>query len=149
MPHQIAWILGEDELHAQKKPVFALAEKSVRVGWTFCDAFKNVRKRLRYPNRDYLFATRDYQSALEYMTQAREFAALAIERDDDEAWGHWVMGAYRLLCGETDHAVEAYHRALELNPNDADVLAEFGSCLSYVGQHEEAREAIEEASHQI
>jgi adenylate cyclase len=79
------------------------------------------------------------------LTQTREFAALAIERDDDEAWGHWVMGAYRLLCGEADHAVEAYHRALELNPNDADVLAEFGSCLSYVGRHEEAREAVQKA----
>jgi len=76
MPHQIAWIYGEEELHAQKKPVFALAEKSVRIGWTFCDAFKNVRKRLCFPNRDYLFATRDYPSAREYMTQAREFAEL-------------------------------------------------------------------------
>ena len=76
MPHQVAWILGEEGLHAQKKPVFALAEKSVRIGWTYADAFKNVRKRLRFPKRDYLFATKDYQSALEYMTQAHAFARL-------------------------------------------------------------------------
>jgi len=30
MPHQLAWILAEDKFHAQKKQVFALAEKSVR-----------------------------------------------------------------------------------------------------------------------
>src|SRR5438093_3163389 len=72
-PYQIAWIETEEPFHAAKKQVFALAEKSVRIGWTFADAFKNVRKRLRYPKRDYLFATKDYPSALEYITQAYQF----------------------------------------------------------------------------
>jgi len=74
LPYQVSWILAEEKFHAQKKQVFALAEKSVRIGWTYADAFKNVRKRLRFPNRDYLFATKDYPSALEYMRIAREFA---------------------------------------------------------------------------
>src|SRR5262249_9689998 len=47
------------KFHAQKKQVFALAEKSVRIGWTYADAFKNIRKRLNFSNRDYLFATKD------------------------------------------------------------------------------------------
>src|SRR5437868_13775042 len=74
--YQIAWIQAEDSFHEQKKQVFALAEKSVRIGWTFCDGFKNVRKRLRFKNRDYLFVTRDWPSALEYMNQVYEFANL-------------------------------------------------------------------------
>src|SRR5438128_9658275 len=74
MPPQVAWILAEDQLHAQHKQVFALAEKSVQIGWTYADAFKNVRKRLRFPRRDYLFATKDYPSALEYMRLALNFA---------------------------------------------------------------------------
>ena len=45
-PYQVHWILAEDPLHAQGKQVYALAEKSIRIGWTFCDGFKNVRKRL-------------------------------------------------------------------------------------------------------
>ena len=57
--YQIAWIEAEDPFHVAKKQVFALAEKSVRIGWTFCDGFKNVRKRLRFSNRDYLFVTKD------------------------------------------------------------------------------------------
>src|SRR5215510_995251 len=73
MPHQVAWILAEDPFHERKQQVFALAEKSVRIGWTYADAFKNIRKRLRFPNRDYLFATKDYLSALEYMRVVREF----------------------------------------------------------------------------
>jgi phage FluMu gp28-like protein len=73
-PFQISWILAEDPFHAAKKQVFALAEKSVRIGWTFCDGFKNVRKRLRFKKRDYLFVTKDWPSALEYMQHVYEFA---------------------------------------------------------------------------
>src|SRR5579859_5252815 len=76
MPPQIAWILAEDELHAQHKQAFILAEKSARIGWTFCDGFKNVRKRLRFRDRPYLFATKDYPSALEYMRMVYAFADL-------------------------------------------------------------------------
>src|SRR5262252_5621387 len=76
MPHQIAWIEAEKKIHRQHKQAVALAEKSVRIGWTYADAFKNVRKRLNFHNRDYLFATKDYPSALEYMRVAREFVGL-------------------------------------------------------------------------
>src|SRR5216684_164337 len=72
--YQICWIEAEDPFHEAKKQVFALAEKSVRIGWTFCDGFKNVRKRLRFKNRDYLFVTKDWPSALEYMNQVYDFA---------------------------------------------------------------------------
>src|SRR5215470_18270832 len=72
--HQIYWIEAEDHLHAQNKQVCALAEKSVRIGWTYCDGFKNVRKRLRFKKRDYLFVTRDWPSALEYMNHVYDFA---------------------------------------------------------------------------
>src|SRR5437899_2291615 len=76
LPYQVSWIRAEDEFHNQKKQVFALAEKSVRIGWTYADAFKNVRKRLRFHNRDYLFATKDYPSALEYMRLCHNVAQL-------------------------------------------------------------------------
>ena len=76
MPHQVRWILDEETIHAQNKQAFAVAEKSVRIGWTYADAYKNVRKRLRFKKRDYLFATKDLPSALEYMSQVYEFANL-------------------------------------------------------------------------
>src|SRR3954468_10488381 len=74
--HQIYWIEAEDHLHAQGKQVCALAEKSIRIGWTFADSFKNVRKRLRFKKRDYLFVTKDYPSALEFVTLCWDFAEL-------------------------------------------------------------------------
>src|SRR5712671_5139202 len=76
MPHQIQWIQAEKAIHNQRKQAMALAEKSVRIGWTYADAFKNVRKRLWFRDRDYLFATKDYPSALEYVRQCYKFAEI-------------------------------------------------------------------------
>src|SRR6266436_2535901 len=76
MPHQIRWIQAEKAIHNQRKQAMALAEKSVRIGWTYADAFKNVRKRLWFKDRDYLFATKDYLSALEYVRQCYKFAEI-------------------------------------------------------------------------
>src|SRR6185436_14701377 len=76
MPHQIQWIQAEKAIHDQRKQAVALAEKSVRIGWTFADGFKNVRKRLWFKKRDYLFATKDYPSALEYLEQCFKFAEI-------------------------------------------------------------------------
>ena len=66
MPHQLCWIMDEARMR--------FAEKSVRIGWTYADGFKNVRKRLLNNNRDYLFATKDQASAVEYMRIVEKFA---------------------------------------------------------------------------
>ncbi len=68
LPYQLAWIHDDSPLR--------LAEKSVRIGWTYADAFKNVRKRLLHPRRDYLFTTKDYPTALEYVRTCDRFASL-------------------------------------------------------------------------
>lgn len=68
LKHQVYWILDESPMR--------LAEKSVRIGWTYADAFKNVRKRLRHRNRDYLFATKDQQSAVEYLQTCHKFCEI-------------------------------------------------------------------------
>lgn len=68
LPFQIAWIKDEARMR--------FAEKSVRIGWTYADAFKNVRKRLLHKNRDYLFATKDQVSAVEYLQTCESFAGI-------------------------------------------------------------------------
>lgn len=65
LPAQLRWIHDDSQMR--------LWEKSFRIGATFADAFKNVRKRLRFKKRDYLFASKDYPSALEYMELCRQF----------------------------------------------------------------------------
>jgi len=68
LPYQLAWI--EDGARLK------IWEKSFRIGATHADAFANVRKRLRHAKRDYLFATKDWPSALEYMGACRQFCDL-------------------------------------------------------------------------
>jgi phage FluMu gp28-like protein len=68
LPYQVAWILDESRM--------MLAEKSVRIGWTYCDAYRNVRKRLLHKDRDYLFATKDQASAIEYLGICKKFIEL-------------------------------------------------------------------------
>src|SRR6185369_15561304 len=65
LPYQLKWIEDNSPLR--------LAEKSVRIGWTYCDAFKNVRKRLQHPRRDYLFSSKDQGTAVEYVTTCYQF----------------------------------------------------------------------------
>src|SRR5262245_58391932 len=47
--------------------------------------------------------------------------------------------------GHHDCAISAYQRALELNPNDADVLNDFGQCLSFAGRATEGVEVVHKA----
>ena len=65
LPYQLAWIEDDSRLKDW--------QKSFRIGATHCDAFANVRKRLHHAKRDYLFATKDWPSALEYMTSCKTF----------------------------------------------------------------------------
>ncbi len=68
LPYQEKWILDDSMLR--------LAEKSVRIGWTYADAFKNVRKRLHHKKRDYLFTTKDQGTAIEYVETCKQFAQI-------------------------------------------------------------------------
>ena len=68
LPYQIRWIQDHSRM--------CLAEKSVRIGWTYADALKNVRKRILNKKRDYLFATKDQASAVEYMRTVLDHAEL-------------------------------------------------------------------------
>lgn len=74
-----------------------------------------------------------------------KYANLAIERDDAEAWGHYALAGHCLFCGQYERAIVEYQRALELNPNDADVLLDYGSCLSYCGRAQEGLETAQKA----
>ncbi len=65
LPYQLKWIEDESRLK--------IWEKSFRIGATWADGFANVRKRLQHPKRDYLFATKDWPSALEYMSACKQF----------------------------------------------------------------------------
>ncbi|WP_027062226.1 adenylate/guanylate cyclase domain-containing protein [Mesorhizobium loti] len=74
-----------------------------------------------------------------------KYANLAIERDSAEAWGYYALAGHSLFCGRSGGAIAEFQRALELNPNDADVMMDFASCLSCAGRAVEGLEVAQKA----
>jgi TolB-like protein len=76
---------------------------------------------------------------------AVELAVEAIKRDNLDARGHSELGFACLYKKQHEASIAAYERAVELNPNDADILADMGDSLTSSGFPERAIEAIRRA----
>lgn len=68
------------------------------------------------------------------LAEAERRARMAIEVDPNDPYGHWAMGAIRLYQRRHDLSLESYQHAIELNPNNAEMLVHFGWALTYAGQ---------------
>jgi TolB-like protein/class 3 adenylate cyclase/Tfp pilus assembly protein PilF len=86
--------------------------------------------------------TDDFDNAIKL---AFENASEAVRLDPNDYQAHWVLGWTRLYRREHEKAMASYLRARELNPNDAELLAEMGNLLIYVGQPKQAIEQVKEA----
>ena len=77
------------------------------------------------------------------LRKAFEYAQIAYDLDDADYESLWALGwAYLNYQGKHDIAMRYYERALELNSNDAEMIAEMGNILIYTGQPERAIEQI-------
>ena len=76
---------------------------------------------------------------------AFETAQRALALDASDAWCHWVVGAVLLFQRQHERAAAAYQRALDLNPNDADVIAHHTTLWLYVGRIEDGLESVNRA----
>jgi adenylate cyclase len=83
---------------------------------------------------------------------AYENATTAVLLDPNDYSAHWVLGwayiYYKREEGdkpEFEKAMAEYLRARELNPNDAELLAEMSNLLVYVGQTKQAIDQLKEA----
>jgi len=75
------------------------------------------------------------ESALE---KAVELATEAVNRDGLDARGHSELGFACLYKKQHEASIAAYERAIELNPNDADILAEMSDSLTSYGNPEKS-----------
>jgi adenylate cyclase len=73
---------------------------------------------------------------------AVELARWAIQLDQMDARGYAELGYATLYRKLHSESIAAYERALALNPNDADVIVEYGDSLVYDGQPTRAIELI-------
>ena len=71
------------------------------------------------------------------MAKALEVVERGLAREDSEPWLHWVLGAYYVYNLKHDWGLSHFERALDLNPNDADVLNDVALYSSYAGKAEQ------------
>ena len=71
------------------------------------------------------------------LKKAKAAANCAVSADEAEAWAHWAVAGCAMFELKHDRALESMRRAIELNPNDADVLTDMGAFCSYSGRSQE------------
>jgi tetratricopeptide (TPR) repeat protein len=79
------------------------------------------------------------------LDKAVDLANAAIGYDSLDARGYGELGFASLYKKRHDSSLAAYERAVELNPNDADILAEMGDSLVYSGHAQRAVELLKRA----
>ncbi|MBW4707382.1 adenylate/guanylate cyclase domain-containing protein [Roseobacter sp. YSTF-M11] len=79
------------------------------------------------------------------LDDALSFAREAIDLDESDARGFGELGFAHLYRKEHDAAINAYDRALKLNPNDADLMSDMADALAHMGRSEEAVELLHKA----
>ncbi len=72
-------------------------------------------------------------------------AIKAIDYDDSETWGHWALAACHMYARDYEVAVAKFDKVMEINPNDADALNDYGYYLAYLGRADEGLKLVHEA----
>jgi TolB-like protein/cytochrome c-type biogenesis protein CcmH/NrfG len=80
----------------------------------------------------------------EVLDQALALATTAVELDEGDGRSHFLLGVIQRYRGDMDSAERHYQRALELNPNDANVVVSSGRMLAYRGHLEEGIDRVRE-----
>jgi TolB-like protein/class 3 adenylate cyclase len=79
------------------------------------------------------------------LDKAVDLAHAAISYDNLDARGYGELGFACLYKKQHDASLAAYERAVDLNPNDADILAEMGDSLTYCGDANRAVQLLTRA----
>ena len=87
--------------------------------------------------------TSDYAKTLKLTL---DMASAAVRLDPNDYQAHWALAWAYLYHRQHDKAVAEYARARELNPNDAELIAEMANFLIFMG---EPKQAIEHAKEGI
>jgi DNA-binding winged helix-turn-helix (wHTH) protein/Tfp pilus assembly protein PilF len=64
---------------------------------------------------------------------AHVMAQRAVAMDPTESWTHWALASVYLWQKRYELAIEEYHEAYKLTPNDADIVIDYGWGLACAG----------------
>jgi len=111
----------------------ALYEKAIELDPGFARAYSALAWLLFLRSKKYL--TVPFES-IERKTH--DLALHAVRLDPDDYLAHWKLGRLYYYQGKYAQSLAEFNRALHINPNDANVLADFADFLVYFGRAEEA-----------
>ncbi len=131
------WHKFTREANAAARDLFELARKIdpnyarayAGLAWAYADDY------------DYEW-TDDYDKTLKL---ALENASTAVRLDPNDYQAHWALGWAYLYNRQHERAIAHYLRARDLNPNDAELLAEMANFLIFIGQPKQAIDQVKEA----
>ena len=86
--------------------------------------------------------TEDFEKTLKLTL---EMAQTAVRLDPNDYQAQWALGWACLYNRQHERALTHYLRARELNPNDAELLAEMANFLIWIGQPKQAIDQVKEA----
>ena len=86
--------------------------------------------------------TEDFEKTLKLTL---ENANTAVRLDPNDYQAQWALGWACLYNRQYEQAMAHYLRARELNPNDAELLAEMANFLIWIGQPKQAIDQVKEA----
>ena len=86
--------------------------------------------------------TEDFEKTLKLTL---EMAQTAVRLDPNDYQAQWALGWACLYNRQHERAMAHYLRARELNPNDAELLAEMANFLIWIGQPKQAIDQLKEA----
>ena len=81
----------------------------------------------------------------EALYRAVDLALEAVKRDELDARGHSELGYAHLYTRHHQTSLESYRRAIQLNPNDADILADMADALTYADEPQQAIQLLARA----
>lgn len=138
------WLRSRDHLRARKKEDNATArvllEKAVELDPNGARYFADLAMAHLHESS---WGWSDSQD--QSLRIAEDLAHKGVALDDADYWTHWVLADVLRAKSDFTGAQAAYERAYALNPNDADLLADFGRLHIYLGQGDESIRRIENA----
>ena len=81
------------------------------------------------------------------LQRALEIAREAVSLDEGDARGHASVGFVQLYQKQHELSMNAYQRARQLNPNDAEVMADMADALIHYGDPQKAIDLLKKAMH--
>jgi adenylate cyclase len=125
----------EDQLNARK-----ILERAIQLDPNYALAYANLSWTYTFEKMYHWGENPD--ASLE---RALELAQKAISLDEGEAESWYALGYAYLYKGDLSRTEEAFERGIAVNPNHANILADYGAVLQFLGRPEAGIASVRKA----